>query len=175
LKKSSLFLDAHILREKSKIRQKHQIAIHIPHSPCLINSPVGVETAVEVPEVVDASLHPNQPGVAQLVEELDAVELAEELAVWLAVELTDELDVGLAVESAVELAVCALLFAGVSDVVVTIGSGAALGDVIVVVRVNVVGSLHPNQPGVLHDVVVIVLVIVVVGVGVCDVVVVVSS
>jgi hypothetical protein len=136
-----------------------------------------VETAVEVPEVVDASLHPNHPGVAQLVEELDAVELAEELAeelaVWLAVELTGKLAVGLAVERAVELAVCAPLVARVSDVVVTIGSGAALGDVIVVVRVNVVGSLHPNQPGVLHEVVVIVLVIVVV--GVCDLVVVVSS
>jgi hypothetical protein len=56
---------------------------------------------------------------------------------------------------------------------VTIGAGAALGDVIVVVRVNVVGSLHPNQPGVLQEVVVNVLVMVVV--GVCGFVVVDSS
>jgi hypothetical protein len=143
----------------------------------LTNSPVGVETAVEeIPEVlVDASLQPNHPGVAQLAEELDAAELDEELAVWVAVELADGFVVELAVERAVELAVCALLVAGVSAGVgvVTIGSGAALGDVIVVVRVSVVGSLHPNQPGVLHEEVVIVLVIVVV--GVCDVVVVVDS
>lgn len=48
------------------------------------------------------------------------------------------------------------------DVVVT--TGAALGEVIVVVSVMVVGSLQPNQPGVLHEEVVIVLVMVVVGV-----------
>jgi hypothetical protein len=82
----------------------------------------------------------------------------DELAVWLAVELADERAVELAVEG-----------------VVRIGSGAALGDVIVVVSVSVVGSLHPNQPGVLHEVVVIVLVIVVVGVWDVDVVVVDSS
>jgi hypothetical protein len=110
-----------------------------------------------------------------VVEELETDELAEELAVWLAVELTGTLAMELAVERAVELAVCALLVAGVSDDVVTIGSGAALGDVIVVVKVSVVGSLHPNQPGVLHEVVVIVLVIVVVGVWDVDVVVVDSS
>ena len=113
-------------------------------------------------EVVVASLQPHHPGVAQLVElDVDEDVDGEELAVELAVELVTG------------LLVSAVLVAGVSEGVVTIGAGAALGDVIVVVRVIVVGSLHPNHPGVLHEEVVRVLVIVVV--GVCDLVVVVSS
>jgi F0F1-type ATP synthase membrane subunit c/vacuolar-type H+-ATPase subunit K len=56
----------------------------------------------------------------------------------------------------------------VSDVVVRVDAGSALGDVIVVVRVMVVGSLQPNQPGDLQEDVVIVLVMVVVGVVVVD-------
>lgn len=119
-------------------------------------------------EVVDASLHPNHPGVAQLVE-LDAGELTVELAV----EPDDELAVELAIELFVVLIGAGLLVAGVSEGVVTIGAGAALGEVIVVVRVMVVGSLHPNHPGVLQEEVVRVLVIVVV--GVIDLVVVDSS
>jgi hypothetical protein len=55
-----------------------------------------------------------------------------------------------------------LLVAGISEVGVTIGAGAAEGEVMVVVRVMVLGSLQPNQPGVLQVVVVSVLVIVVV-------------
>lgn len=62
----------------------------------------------------------------------------------------------------------ALLVAGVSEDVVTIGAGTALGDVTVVVKVIVVGSLQPNHPGDLQEVVVMVLVMVVVGVVVVD-------
>lgn len=116
----------------------------------------------------DASLQPNHPGVAQLVE-LDA----DELTVELAVEPDDELVVELTIELVVELIGAGLLVAGVSEGVVTIGAGAALGEVIVVVRVMVVGSLHPNHPGVLQEEVVRVLVMVVV--GVIDLVVVDSS
>ena len=116
-------------------------------------------------DVVDASLQPHQPGVAQLVE----VDVEEDDPV----ELTAELLVELMVELIVELLGSALLVAGVSDGVVTIGTGAALGDVIVVVKVIVVGSLQPDQPGVLQEEVVMVLVMVVV--GVCDLVVVDSS
>jgi len=120
-------------------------------------------------DVVDSSLQPHQPGVAQLVE-LDVKEDdAERLAVDVVVELTFEL----VVELTVEVMGSALLVAGVSEGVVTIGAGAALGDVIVVVKVIVVGSLQPNHPGVLQEEVVIVLVMVVV--GVCDLVVVDSS
>lgn len=107
-----------------------------------------------------ASLQPHHPGVAQVVE--DEGDL----------ELDDSVDLG--VELAGELVVIAtLLVAGTSEVGVTIGAGAAEGEVIVVVRVIVLGSLQPNQPGVLHVVVVNVLVIVVV--EVVDVVVVDSS
>jgi len=110
--------------------------------------------------VVDLSLQPHQPGVAQLVEldieEDDAVELIIELRVELTVELM------------VELLGTALLVAGVLEDVVTIGAGTALGDVTVVVKVIVVGSLQPNHPGDLQEVVVIVLVMVVVGVVVVD-------
>lgn len=102
------------------------------------------------------SLQPHQPGVAQEVE-LDADEDdAGELTVELIVELT------------IELLGSALLVAGVSEVVVRVDAGSALGDVIVVVRVMVVGSLQPNQPGVLQEEVVMVLVMVVVGVVVVD-------
>lgn len=100
--------------------------------------------AVELPvleETVEVgSLHPNHPGILHVL-----VELAAEL----------EGDARF-----VEVVVT-----GVLDVVVTIGAGAAVGDVMVIVRVMVVGSLQPNQPGVLQDEVVRVLVIVVVGVG----------
>lgn len=107
-----------------------------------------------------ASLQPHHPGVAQVVED------EEDL------ELDDSVDLG--VELAGELVVIAtLLVAGTSEVGVTIGAGAAEGEVIVVVRVIVLGSLQPNQPGVLHVVVVSVLVIVVV--EIVDVVVVDSS
>jgi len=107
-----------------------------------------------------ASLQPHHPGVAQVVE--DEGDL----------ELDDSVDLG--VELAGELVVIAtLLVAGTSEVGVTIGAGAAEGEVIVVVRVIVLGSLQPNQPGVLHVVVVSVLVIVVV--EIVDVVVVDSS
>lgn len=102
-----------------------------------MNSAVGLtvaEAEVEV-DVEVGSLQPHQPGVLQLVEEEVALE-----------EEVDDL----------------LVTGAVEEVVVT--TGAALGEVIVVVKVMVVGSLHPNQPGVLHDDVVIVLVIVVVGV-----------
>jgi F0F1-type ATP synthase membrane subunit c/vacuolar-type H+-ATPase subunit K len=81
--------------------------------------------------------------VAQVVE----LDIEEDDAVELTVEVTVELLVG-----------------GISEDVVTIGAGAALGEVIVVVRVIVVGSLQPNHPGVLQEEVVIVLVMVVVGV-----------
>jgi hypothetical protein len=75
----------------------------------LTNKAVGVETAVEV---VDWSLQPHQPGVAQLVE-LEADELAEEPTLELTLELilelvdnvTSELAVELAVEVMVKLAV----------------------------------------------------------------------
>lgn len=80
----------------------------------------------------------------------------------------EELTVELIVELRIELLGSALLVAGVSEVVVTVDAGSALGDVIVVVRVMVVGSLQPNQPGVLQEEVVIVLVMVVVGVVVVD-------
>ena len=106
-------------------------------------------------DVVDLSLQPHQPGVAQEVE-LEVVEDAEELAVELIAELT------------IELLGSALLVAGVLGVVVRVDAGTALGDVIVVVRVIVVGSLQPNQPGDLQEDVVIVLVMVVVGVVVVD-------
>jgi F0F1-type ATP synthase membrane subunit c/vacuolar-type H+-ATPase subunit K len=111
-------------------------------------------------DVVDLSLQPHQPGVAQLVEldvkEDDAGELLIELLVELIVELT------------IELLGAALLVAGVSELVVRVDAGSALGDVIVVVRVIVVGSLQPNHPGDLQEEVVIVLVMVVVGVVVVD-------
>ena len=94
---------------------------------------LGVAVVVEV-----GSLHPNQPGVLQVV---------------------DELDVGGREEDA------EVLVAEVLEVVVMIGAGAGLGEVIVVVSVIVVGSLQPNQPGVLQDEVVKVLVMVVVGVA----------
>lgn len=84
------------------------------------------------------SLHPNQPGVLQVVDELDVDGREEDAEV---------------------------LVAGVLEVVVMIGAGAGLGEIIVVVSVIVVGSLQPNQPGVLQDEVVKVLVIVVVGVA----------
>lgn len=111
-------------------------------------------------DVVDLSLQPHQPGVAQLVE-LDAEEDN-------AVEPTDVPAVELTGEVTVELLGAALLVAGVSEDVVTIGAGTGLGDVTVVVRVIVVGSLQPNHPGDLQEVVVIVLVMVVVGVVVVD-------
>ena len=111
-------------------------------------------------DVVDLSLQPHQPGVAQLVEldvaEDDAGELLIELLVELIVELT------------IELLGAALLVAGGSEVVVRVCAGSALGDVIVVVRVIVVGSLQTNHPGDLQEEVVIVLVMVVVGVVVVD-------
>lgn len=106
-------------------------------------------------DVVDLSLQPHQPGVAQEVE-LEVAEDAEGLAVELIAELT------------IELLGSALLVAGVLGVVVRVDAGTALGDVIVVVRVIVVGSLQPNQPGDLQEEVVIVLVMVVVGVVVVD-------
>jgi hypothetical protein len=101
-------------------------------------------------------LQPHQPGVAQEVEPDVDEDDAGELSVELIVELT------------IELLGSALLVAGVSEVVVTVGAGSALGDVIVVVKVIVVGSLQPNQPGVLQEEVVMVLVMVVVGVVVVD-------
>jgi hypothetical protein len=134
-------------------QKSHHKPIHANHKPCLINWPVTVEVAVDV---LDTSLQPNQPGVVQLVE-LDVNEDDCE-------GLADELIIELTAELVVELIGSALLVAGVSEGVVTIGAGAALGDVIVVVRVMVVGSLQPNHPGVLHVEVVIVLVMVVVGV-----------
>lgn len=110
-----------------------------------------MEVELVVVEVVVASLQPHHPGVAQLVELDDDAEVVD----------TDELVVELALELISELLV---LVAGVSDGVVMTGAGSALGDVIVVVKVIVVGSLHPNHPGVLQVEVVIVLVMVVVGV-----------
>lgn len=117
---------------KSVLSQCASLTGH--YKPCLNGFGVALEAAV----VEVGSLHPNQPGVLQLVDELD-VEGEEE---------GEE-----------------VLVADVLDVVVMIGAGAALGEVIVVVRVIVVGSLQPNQPGVLQDEVVRVLVIVVVGVA----------
>ena len=106
--------------------------------------------------MVGLSLQPHQPGVAQEVEleaeEDDAEELTVELIVDLAIELLGSALLG-----------SALLVADVSEV-----AGTALGDVIVVVRVIVVGSLQPNHPGDLQEEVVIVLVMVVVGVMVVD-------
>lgn len=118
-------------------------------NPCLFDDSVVLELVVV--EVVVASLQPHHPGVAQLVElDEEAVDVvSEELVVELAVELVTALLV---------------LVAGVSEGVVMTGAGSALGDVIVVVRVIVVGSLQPNHPGVLQVEVVIVLVMVVVGV-----------
>ena len=101
-------------------------------------------------------MQPHQPGVAQEVEPDVDEDDAGELSVELIVELT------------IEVLGSAVLVAGVSEVVVRVGAGSALGDVIVVVRVIVVGSLQPNQPGVLQEEVVIVLVIVVVEVVVVD-------
>jgi hypothetical protein len=109
-----------------------------------------------------ASLQPHHPGVLQEAEDEEDAKLEEEVAVELGVELAVEL-----------VATALLLVAGLSEGVVTIGAGAAEGEVIVVVRVIVLGSLQPNQPGVLQVVVVSVLVIVVV--EICDVVVVDSS
>lgn len=105
---------------------------------------------------MDLSLQPHQPGVAQDVE----LEVEDDDAEELTVELISELRI--------ELLGSAVLVAGMSEVVVRVGAGSALGDVIVVVRVIVVGSLQPNQPGVLQEEVVMVLVMVVVGVVVVD-------
>jgi hypothetical protein len=127
------------------------------HRPCFSDLVVELEedAGVEV-----ASLQPHQPGVSQVAE--DEGDGLDDGAVELGVEL------------AVELVVTALLLvAGMSEVGVTIGAGEAEGEVMVVVRVMVLGSLQPNQPGVLQVVVVSVLVIVVV--EVVDVVVVDSS
>lgn len=107
-------------------------------------------------DVVDLSLQPHQPGVAQLVE----LDVEEDGVVELTVELI--------VELTIDLLGSALLVADVSEVVVIVCAGSALGDVIVVVRVMVVGSLQPNQPGVLQEEVVMVLVMVVVEVVVVD-------
>jgi hypothetical protein len=107
------------------------------------------------------SLQPNQPGVLQVAED-EGDGLDDEEAVDLGVELAE----GLVVTAL-------LLVAGTSEGVVMVGAGAAEGEVMVVVRVIVLGSLQPNQPGVLQVVVVRVLVIVVV--EVVDVVVVDSS
>ena len=109
---------------------------------------LDVDAGVEV-----ASLQPHHPGVSQVAEDEEDPELDDEAAVELGVELTEELVVA-----------ALLLVAGISEVGVTIGAGAAAGEVMVVVRVMVLGSLQPNQPGVLQVVVVSVLVIVVVAV-----------
>lgn len=139
-------------RQTPNHKTEHQAALH---KPCFSGLFVELE---DVADVEVASLQPHHPGVLQEVED-EGVELDD--------ELTAEL---LGVELAVELVVIALLpVAGASEVVVTIGAGAAEGEVMVVVSVIVLGSLQPNQPGVLQVVVVSVLVIVVV--GVCDVVV----
>jgi len=61
-----------------------------------------------------------------------------------------------------EVKLLAVVLFGSDEVVVTVGAGSALGEVMVVVVVKVVGSLQPNHPGVLHEDVVIVLVQVVV-------------
>jgi hypothetical protein len=108
------------------------------------------------------SLQPNHPGVLQVAEDEEVAGLDDELAAELGLELAEELVVDALV-----------LVAGTSEGVVTVGAGAAEGEVMVVVRVMVLGSLQPNQPGVLQVVVVSVLVIVVV--EVVDVVVVDSS
>jgi hypothetical protein len=119
------------------------------HRPCFSNLVVELELEMDAGVEV-ASLQPHHPGVRQVAEEEDD-------------GLDDEAAVELGVELATELLVSALLLvAGISEVGVTIGAGAAEGEVIVVVRVIVVGSLQPNQPGVLQVVVVNVLVIVVV-------------
>jgi len=144
------------VREKRLPKNQDQIDTHRPCFAGLVVVP-GVDAGAEV-----TSLHPHHPGVSHVVEDEEDAELDAELLVALGVEL------------GVEVVVTALLLvAGVSEVVVTMGAGAAEGDVMVVVRVIVLGSLQPNQPGVLQVVVVSVLVIVVV--GVCDVVVVDSS
>ena len=77
-----------------------------------------------------ASLQPHHPGVRQVAEDEEDPELDDEAAVELGVELTEELVVA-----------ALLLVAGISEVGVTIGAGAAEGEVMVVVRVMVLGSL----------------------------------
>lgn len=130
------------------------------HRPCFSDLVVE-ELEVDADDVKVTSLQPNQPGVLQVAED-EGDGLDDEGAVELGVELAEELVVNALV-----------LVAGTSEGVVTVGAGAAEGEVMVVVRVIVLGSLQPNQPGVLHVVVVSVLVIVVV--EVVDVVVVDSS
>jgi hypothetical protein len=130
------------------------------HRPCF-SDPV-VELELELDADVDvASLQPHHPGVSQVAED-EGDGLDDDVAVELGVELAGEL-----------VMTALLLVAGISEVGVTIGAGAAEGEVMVVVRVMVLGSLQPNQPGVLQVVVVSVLVIVFV--EVVDVVVVDSS
>lgn len=127
--------NAHINILSSLKEESKPVQNTISHRKPSFHSAVGL--AVAVVEVEVGSLQPHHPGVLQVVEEELRLEDSD-----------DE--------------VLVLVTGAVEDVVVT--TGAALGDVMVVVKVMVVGSLHPNQPGVLHEEVVIVLVIVVVGV-----------